>query len=259
MPYTWTDEPNRPALGPGGAVISSFPSAGFAATVAGHYIVQSLRLPRVGRVESEEVPPIAVVQSGQVHPAVRAYGRPGLALVLSEFPPLSASTGALARAIIAGAEARGARLVLALEGVMPHPADLEEADGEVPEGIVWAASSSMDGPLQAKLVAAGARPLEDGVLGGVSGALLVQGISSKVPVGALLVSAHADVGLPDHRAGAALIGTLDKLLPELAIDTKPLLSQAEMIEKMLRAAMKSREKPREAAPPPEVAQPTIYQ
>ena len=133
---------------------------------------------------------------------------------------------------------------------------------ELPEeGTIWVASSRTTSEPQARLIAAGARPLEDGILGGVSGALLVGGLARKIPVSVLLVSARSAEGLPDHRAGAALIEILDRFLPELAIDTKPLRSQAEIIEKAIRAAMKSREKaasPRAPAPG-EGAEPTIYQ
>ncbi len=248
----WSDEPGAPA---GGAVvISSFPSAGLAATVAGHYIVQSLQLPRVGMFRTAEVPPIAVVQGGRVNPAVRVYGRQGLSLILSEFPPLPSSVPTLADAILNGAARRGARALIALEGVVPHPA-ADEAD--LGEERVWAISASAEPSLGERLRAAGAHPLEEGVLGGVSGALLVGGLAAKLPVAVLMVSAKSVEGYPDHRAGAALIEVLDRLLPELAIDTKPLRTQAELIEKALRAAMRQKEKTE--TPAPDDREPTIYQ
>ena len=133
-------------------------------------------------------------------------------------------------------------MILCLEGIVPHPEDdepAEAADGPADVGQVWAAFSRADPALRKTFDAAGARGLEDGVIGGVSGALLVQGIGREVPVVTLLVSARVAEGLPDHRAGAALIETLDRLLPELKIDTQPLRQQAEQIEKALRAALKA--------------------
>ena len=95
------------------------------------------------------------------------------------------------------------------------------------------------------------RLLEDGVIGGVSGALLVEALRRSVPVSILLVSAGlAPEGFPDHRAGATLIETLDRLLPELKIDTGPLRTQAEMIERALRAAIKGRDKDSQPVAPP---------
>ena len=250
--FTWKEEvPASANFGAGSVLVSAFPSAGLATIVAAHYIIRALKLPRIGRFDSPDVSPIAIVQGGQVNPMVRAYGRPDLGLVLSEFPPTPSQANALARTILDGAERRKARLIVCLEGVVPHPVDDENegeseaiiGDGEEPPEQVWVAFSRKDPALLKLFEPSGARPLEDGVIGGVSGALLVQGIGRSLPVAVFLVSARVAEGLPDHRAGAALIEALDRLLPEIEIDTKPLRAQAEQIEKALRAAMKSRPTP----------------
>jgi predicted ATP-grasp superfamily ATP-dependent carboligase len=238
MVFEWKDDPGAPALAPQSVLLSSFPSAGLAATIAAHYIVQTLKLPRVGQFSAEGMPPIAIVQGGQVNPAVRVYGRPGLSLVMSEFPPMISTIGSLSQVILDGAEARGASAIIGLEGVLPVASSEDETDAA--DSAVWAVCSHPEDPLFNRLTGAGARPLEDGVLGGVSGALLVGGLARKIPVAVLLVSAHAAEGFPDNRAGAALIETLDKVFPEIAIDTKPLRTQAEIIERALRNAIKNR-------------------
>ncbi len=253
MEYAWREERGEgPGFTSGGVVVSAFPSAGLATTVAAHYIVRALKLPRIGRFESPDLAPIAVVQGGVVNPTVRVYGRPDLGLVLSEFPPSPAQANSLAQTILDNAERRGARLVLGLEGVVPHPEGDDDGEGDpaakapaTPESPeqVWVAYSRRDAAVERSFAATQARPLEDGVIGGVSGSLLVQGIGRTVPVAVLLVSARVAEGLPDHRAGAALIEALDRLLPELQIDTGPLRTQAEEIEKALRAAMRSQPRP----------------
>ena len=253
MEFVWRDEVPAPATTAGNILLSSFPSAGLATTVAGHYMVRALKLPRVGRFESADLSPVAVVQGGEVHPTIRVYGRPDLGLVLSEFPPSPSQANAVARTILDGAERRKARMLVCLEGVVPHPSGDEESDAEPADSgdageHVWVAFSRRDPALVSAFERTDAHPLEEGVIGGVSGALLVQGIGRTVPVVALLVSARSAEGLPDHRAGAALIETLDRLLPELKIDTGPLRKQAEQIERMLRAAMKRPVMPADAPP-----------
>jgi predicted ATP-grasp superfamily ATP-dependent carboligase len=252
LEYTWLDEaPAESNCAPGAVLLSAFPSAGLATIVAGHYIIRVLQLPRIGRFESLDVAPIAIVQGGEVNPTVRVYGRPDLALVLSEFPPTASQANAIARTILDNAERRRARAIVCLEGVVPHPEESEEdLAGELApsDEQVWVAYSHKDPPFVKGFEAAKARTLEEGVIGGVSGALLVQGLGRKVPVAVLLVSARVAEGLPDHRAGAALIETLDRLLPELKIDTGPLRAQAEQIEKALRAVMKSSQSAQGAAP-----------
>jgi predicted ATP-grasp superfamily ATP-dependent carboligase len=260
MEYTWREESGAmPGLRPGAVILSSFPSAGLATTVAGHYMIRVLKLPRIGRFESPDIAPVAVVQGGEVNPTIRVYGRGDLGLVLSEFPPTPSQANAIARTILDGAQSRQARLILCLEGIVPHPEDgpPDESDGAADVGQVWAAFSHSDPALRKSFVTAGARTLEDGVIGGVSGAMLVQGIGRDLPVVTLLVSARVAEGLPDHRAGAALIETLDRLLPELKIDTQPLRQQAEQIERALRAALKAHaatsEENASGSPPPPAA------
>jgi predicted ATP-grasp superfamily ATP-dependent carboligase len=257
--YHWVDEPGATALAPNAVLLSSFPSAGLAATVAAHYVVRSLGLKRIGMLSSPTAIPVAVIQGGHVQPPIRVYGRPDLGIVVSEFPPALGSASEIAAAILAGAEAHRCRTVLCLEGVMPHPTD-GEPDPSKTEEAVWFTQAKEDANVARSFVAAGAHALEDGVIGGVTGALLVGGLQGSLAFAALLVSAQGPEGYPDHRAGAALIETLDRIMPELKIDTGPLRSQAEIIEKALRAAM--RQRPAMAptpASPPERAEGTMYQ
>jgi uncharacterized protein len=254
MEFVWREEgANGATFAKGSVVLSAFPSAGLATTVAAHYIVKVLQLPRIARFESPDLAPIAVVQGGVVNPTVRVYGRPDLALVMSEFPPTPTQANAIATTILETAERHQARAVICLEGVVPHP---EDGDGSSPDAEapadeqVWVAFSRPDPEFARPFVAARTRALEEGVVGGVSGAMLVRGIGQKVPVAVLLVSARVAEGLPDHRAGAALIEALDRLLPELKIDTGPLRAQAEQIEKALRAVMKSHSAASGAPPTP---------
>ncbi len=240
MEYTWTDEAGAATLAPGATILTCFPSAGLATTVAAHYIVRTLKLPRIGIFSSADSPPIAVIQGGIVHPPIRVYGRPDFAIVLSEFPPTPSQATALARTLHAEATQRRARWLLVLEGVSPHAPE-EEADAAEAqsEPKVYSIVNPPDGPAAKAIAVGGAEPLDEGVLGGVSGALLVQSIGRPLPVGVLLATARTSEMFPDHRAGAALIEALDRVLPEISIDTGPLRAQAEEIEKALRAVMKA--------------------
>jgi uncharacterized protein len=264
MPFEWRSDPDA-SISRGAVVLTSFPTAGLAATVAGYYILRTLGLPRIGVVDSADFPPVAVISGGLVNPPIRVYGKDDLAMVLTEFPPPLASIGSITRAILDGAERIGARLILGVEGVMPHPtsAELEGGDGSsaprAPEEKVWVISSKTDHALQEGFRRARVDPLTDGIIGGVSGSLLVRGQQRSTPVAVLLVSARETDGLPDHRAGATLIEALDRYLPGLKIDTAPLRSQAERIERAIRTAIRQRQAPGPTAsgePPSELA--SIY-
>ena len=97
-------------------------------------------------------------------------------------------------------------MILCLEGIVPHPEDDEPAEGqgtEADSGQVWAAYSKADPVARKSFEAAGARTLEDGVIGGVSGALLVQGIGRDVAVERFRELTHRVVA-PRCRAVIAL-------------------------------------------------------
>lgn len=261
--YQWSDDGVESVVAPGATVLSSFPTAGLAATIAAHYVISTLALPRVGILESADAPPVAIVQSGAVQPPIRVHGRADLGVVLSEFPPMISSVAPLAAGILDGAERRRARALICLEGVVPHPIEEESAEGDASaaaEPSVWYVASHAEESFRRSIEKAGARPLGDGVIGGVSGALLVGGLRRQIPVVVLLVRAKESVGFPDNRAGAALIETLDRILPQLKIDTGPLRTQAEMIERALRQVMKGRgDAPGDSkAPDPEAGAPTMY-
>ena len=237
--FVWKDVPGNPPLAPGATILSCFPSAGLATTVAAHYMVRAMKLPRIGGFDSLDLPPVAVVQAGEVQPPIRVYGRPDFAVIVSEFPPTPTQAGPIARTIVGEAGRRRARWIIGLEGVIPHPESPDQAPSEE-EQKIWSVSSTPRASSTGALKGSGAERLEEGVLGGVSGAMLVQALGGPVPVTVLLVSARATELFPDHRAGAALIEVLDRILPELKIDTGPLRAQAEEIERALRAAMKTR-------------------
>ncbi len=256
MPAVWRVDATGPLPEPGAVVLSCFPSAGLAATVAGHYILRTLALPRIGTILAPEMPPLAVIQAGRVNPPVRAYARKDLVLIMSEFPPPPSLITSLAVAILDGAIGLKAARVLGLEGVVPHPLTDDEEGPPTTEENVWYAGSGHEGLLPEEFRKAGVRLLSDGVIGGVSGALLIESLARTISVGALLVSAR-EAGYPDHRAAAKLIEVVDQVLPHLEIDTRPLRAQAELIERALRSAMKTQERGEPALV--QKGEPSIYQ
>src|SRR3989344_7323507 len=74
-----------------------------------------------------------------------------------------------------------------------------------------------------------ANPLNEGIIVGVTGALLAKQV--KTPLVALF--AEAKMGLPDSKAAAHIIQALDSYIG-LGMDVKPLIKQADLFEKKLR-------------------------
>src|SRR3989338_5334100 len=82
-------------------------------------------------------------------------------------------------------------------------------------------------------------PLKEGIIMGVTGALLLK---SKLPMSAIFVETHSQ--LPDSRAAAKVIEVLDKYL-NLKVDYKPLLEKAEQFESKLKTLMQQKNKAEE--------------
>jgi uncharacterized protein len=76
---------------------------------------------------------------------------------------------------------------------------------------------------------------KEGMITGLTGVLLYQGVLMKRNVLCLLAEAHASY--PDSRATGSLLEKLDVMLPEIKIDPEPLYKEAEEIEKKIRKFM----------------------
>jgi uncharacterized protein len=77
---------------------------------------------------------------------------------------------------------------------------------------------------------------QEGMITGITGVLLYEGVQMKQDVLCLLAEAHTSY--PDSRAAALLVEALDKMLPEIKIDTQPLYKEADEIEQRIRAFLK---------------------
>ncbi len=220
-------------------LLVAFPTTGSASSIAAHYLVKHLGLPLVGHVLAPEMTGVMAVQQGRATSALRLFGGetvcrlgkkcPRLYVVLTELslPPLVVLR--IADAILAWAKNGGAQLVLALEGVIRAEGD------DTPD--VWSASAKDE--VLKELTRIGIPSMERALIGGLTSHLVLAGPARGVRTGALLVEASRDH--PDGRAAAALIEALAKVLPDVPIDPKPLLKEANELEGQIRNTKESAE------------------
>jgi predicted ATP-grasp superfamily ATP-dependent carboligase len=71
--------------------------------------------------------------------------------------------------------------------------------------------------------------IDNGVIVGLAGVLLNEGVNRNYDVVILLSEAHAEY--PDARAAAAVTAAIDKILLHIELDTKPLLAEAAELRK----------------------------
>ena len=207
-----------------GTVLEAFPSVGLVSTIASSYIISTLNLDQICALESEAFPPMSMVYSSKPKFPARIYAREDLklAVFISEFPPKTALHRPIAKTLLSWSMDQGCRRIISLEG-LPKSKPQQEEPRLMGVGSNTAAREELD--------TGGIEQMEIGMIPGVSGVLLNEGRWQNFNVISLLADAVPDI--PDAYAAAKLVEGIDKLIPELKIETEPLLKQATEMEKYL--------------------------
>jgi len=180
-------------------LVVAFPTVGLISSIAGHFIIDSLKLQPIGSITSSQFMPVTVIHKSIPSPPVRIYAGKKkcgpndtcntIAIIISEF--------------------------------MPSPEIIKPLVDKI-FGI--ATTPEMKKILKNFKIS----QTQEGMITGVTGVLLYQGMLEKRDVLCLL--AETQTKYPDSRAAAALLEKLDKMLPAIKIDPKPLYESAKQIE-----------------------------
>ena len=218
-------------------LLIAFPTVGLISSIAGNYIVESLKLNEIGAILSKNFMPATVIHNSNPSPPVRIYagkkicGPNGeceqLAVIISEFMPPLDSIKTLVDSILDWADKKNCKTIVALEGT--H--SVEKLADRKPKVYGLGSTKDMKNLLKKNKI----ELTKEGMITGVSGVLLYQGYIMNRNVLCLLSEAHASY--PDSRAAGSLLEKLDIMLPEIKIDPKPLYKEAEKIEKNIRKFM----------------------
>ena len=126
-------------------VIDVFPSGGAVSTIVASYIIDALGLEQVGVVESDLVPPVAIIKEGQPLSPVRIYAsrthksedpkasERNVVVFISEFPLLSEMVRPVADCLVRWALSRGCSLLISPEGVATGNGEGPAEDGSARE------------------------------------------------------------------------------------------------------------------------------
>ena len=218
-------------------LVVAFPTVGLISSIAGHFIIDSLKLEEIGTISSRFFMPATVIHNSKPSPPVRIYAGEKtcgpnvsceqLVVIISEFMPPLEIIKTLALKILEWADEKGVKTIVSLEGshVME---DTIDADLKV-QGI----GSNQD--MKKILKKYNIDETIEGMITGVTGVLLYEGVIRERDVICLLSEAHSQ--FPDSRSAGNILKKLDILLPEIKIDPKPLYKEAEQIEKNIRKYM----------------------
>lgn len=213
----------------GATIIDGFPSVGLVSTITANYLIDVLELQQIGIMDSKFFPTVSIVRNGTPLYPVRIYAGKGVCIFISEFQPAPKLIRPIAESILAFAKRKGASTIISPEGLV-----LDNEQEEDQEVQVYALGSTQE--TRDLLAKHDIQQFGNGIITGVSGVLL--NLGKKDGINAISILAEANPNYPDARAAAKVIEAIDKLLPGVKIDVKPLYTEAENIEKTLRMMQK---------------------
>jgi uncharacterized protein len=219
-------------------LIVSFPTTGLVGTLAAGYMVRSLKLKRVGTFSSERFVPTAVILDGIPSPPVRMFGEKRacapdelcneIIVIMSELPIPLDMIKPMSEAILNWCKNKNTNMIVTLEGAnVPLLPDQEPK--------VYGVGTTKKSKEMIKKYKI--EPLNEGMVGGVSGTLLYEGEATGKDV--LCLMAEANIQLPGAMGAAKLVEIISRMLPELKIDPKPLFEEAKEMEEQIKTALKS--------------------
>lgn len=248
----------------GAYVIDGFPSIGLVGSIVANYLVSFLNLEQIAVVDSVYFPSISLVREGVPLAPVRVYAgalgkkeQDKIVVFVSEFQPNPEILKPLAVAIMDWVEDHKCKAVISPEGLLSKEESermMRMAKARAEEGVVTGLAVSADaGPSKpnggAAVFGVGSTPMaravlkefevktfENGVIAGLAGMLLNEGVTRDFDVISLLAEAHVEY--PDARAAAAIMTIIDRMLLHVELDLKPLLEEAAMIEETLKEIQK---------------------
>jgi uncharacterized protein len=203
---------NKPIL------IEGFQGTGLVGTLAAQFIAKKLNMKQVGYMESEELPPLALMVDGEIkfHLRLFASQKHNLIMVESELPIAPKFAFELSDEIVKWAKKNKVSKIIALEGVGGYTMGSDKIYGV-----------ATNDALEKELRTDGVNILNNGIIIGVSASLMLKCKAQNIP--AICLMAESLGSLPDGKAAASIIDYLSKKY-KWGIDTKPLREEADKFE-----------------------------
>jgi len=217
----------------GAYVIDGFPSVGLVGSIVANYLVTNLKLRQIAVIDSENFPNVSTIKDGIPHSPVRIYGGEfgegeRMVVFVSEFQPPPHVLKALGITVMDWVEDHKCRLVISPEGISTKQGGRPPA----PDGQLAVLGVGSTPEARELLKSHDIAIFEGGVIVGLSGVLLNEGVNRTFGVITLLAEAAANI--PDARAAAAEAAAINKLILHNRLDLSPLLEEAAKIEENLK-------------------------
>jgi len=209
----------------GVTILEGFPGIGLIGTITTEYLSEHLEMEKIGQVIVDDVPALIAVHNGKIIEPISIHYNKKHNIVLIHAISMGKGIGwELAEVVQQLAAQLQAKEIISVEGVGSQTMSKKS-------GIYYI--STTNGKKKAILDSI-SQPLKEGIVVGVTGALLARPDRLKTPITAFFAETASN--LPDSKAAAAIIKVLDEYLG-LEVDPKPLLKQAEEFESKLQSLM----------------------
>ena len=180
-----------------------------------------MKTERIGQFVFDELPATVAIHKGLlIHPMSLHYSKQHNAVIVYTILNVKKEEWKVARAIADLAKELDAKEILCIDGATTDEAEQIFAFGNP------------------QLTALGAKPMQESVIMGVAGALLLTTSNTNC------VFASAQQDLPDSKAAAEVVKFLDKYMG-LEVDYHPLLEQAQKFEEKLKTIMQKSQEAQE--------------
>ena len=204
-------------------IIEGFPGFGLVGTISTEFLIDHLKTELIGIIKSDKLPAMVAIHEGDVvQPMGIFYNEKFNIVILHVITNAKGLEWEIGDTLIELAKQLDAKEIISIEGIN-SPMATDEVK------TYFFSNSSQKKKI---LGDAGIMPLKEGIIMGITGPLLLQ--ADKFPV--TCIFAETPSQLPDSKAAAGIIQALDKYLG-LNVDYKPLLKQAENVEKKLKSIL----------------------
>jgi uncharacterized protein len=195
-------------------IIVGFPGVGLIGPIVTEFLIDHMKTEVMGSFVYDELPPLVPIHKGTlVHPMSVHYSEQYNTVIVYTILNLKKHEWKVAAAIAQLARDLQAKEIICLDGATTVGAD---------ESIYVYGNP--------QFVTLGAKAMEESVILGVNGALLLSAPNTSC------IFAPAQLEMPDSKAAAEVVKFLDKYLG-LNVDYHPLLEQAQKFEEKLKSVM----------------------
>ena len=209
-------------------LIEGFPGIGLVGTIASEYLLEHLQTEQIGKIVFDEMPAmVAIHESKLVEPLGIFYNKKYNLVLLHAITASSGMEWKLSNVVMELSKQLNIKEIICMEGV-------GSSDGTTTSRVFFYANNDKN---KKKFRKIGVDPLKEGIIIGVTGAVLLR--AENIAVSSVFAETHTN--LPDSKAAAKVIEVIDKYLG-LKVDYKPLLEQAEKFEEKLKGLLTESQK-----------------